>query len=172
MLTNPHNPEAETSSCRLCGLTRESIWHWGECKGLKPVFETLRVFDKGQRWDDRKLNLFGINDMKGRIPDGTSALHFMMWKFILIQMTQMSLKKQAFDSEEIIKYAVRRLHSRVKTAEYKIIMIRNKAFAQSKSPDYGTIARWTEGIADIHKDSGVLTPHEALVDLWKKYEIT
>ena len=119
-----------------------------------------------------KLNLFGINDMKGRIPDGTLALHFMMWKFILIQMTQMSLKKQAFDSEEIIKYAVRRLHSRVKTAEYKIIMIRNKAFAQSKSPDYGTIARWTEGIADIHKDSGVLTPQEALVDLWKKYEIT
>ena len=56
MLTNPHNPEAETSSCRLCGLTRESIWHWGECEGLKPIFETLRVFDGGQRWDDLKLN--------------------------------------------------------------------------------------------------------------------
>ena len=172
MLTNPHNPEAETSSCRLCGLTRESIWHWGECEGLKPIFETLRVFDGGQRWDDLKLNLFGINEMKGRVPDGTSALHFMAWKFILIQMTQMSLKKQAFDSEEIIKYAVRRLHSRVKTAEYRITMIRNKAFAQNSTPNYGTIARWTEGIAEVHKDSGVLTPHEALVDLWKKYEIT
>jgi len=31
--------------------------------------------------------------------------------------------------------------------------------------------RWTEGIAEIHKDSGVLTPHEALVDLQMKYEI-
>ena len=73
---NPHNPEAETSSCRLCGLTRESIWHWGECEGLKPIFETLRVFDEGQRWDDLKLNLFGINEMKGRVPDGTSAVQW------------------------------------------------------------------------------------------------
>ena len=36
---------------------------------------------------------------------------------------------------------------------------------------HGTIARWTEGIVEIHTDSGVLTPYEALVDLWTKYEI-
>ena len=39
-----------------------------ECEGLKPIFETLHVFDKGQKWDDMKLNLFGINEMKGRSP--------------------------------------------------------------------------------------------------------
>ena len=50
--TNPHNPQASTHKCRLCGEERESILHLGTCEWLRPVFEVMRKFDKGSRWDE------------------------------------------------------------------------------------------------------------------------
>ena len=84
MLTNPHNPEAASVNCRLCNEQRESILHWGECKCIKPIYELMRTFDKGPRWNDVVLNLFGQHG-NGRIIDpGVSLIHFVLWKYILI----------------------------------------------------------------------------------------
>ena len=76
MLTNPHNPAAASCMCRLCGLTRESIVHWGECLALKPIYEALRTFDKGSRWDIVTLNLFGPYQNLRMVDPGVSLIHF------------------------------------------------------------------------------------------------
>ena len=36
---------------------------------LKPIFEFMRKVDKGSAWDDVRMNLFGVNDMKGVVPE-------------------------------------------------------------------------------------------------------
>ena len=45
--TNPHNPDTPSDKCRLCGLCRESISHFGVCVALKPIFKELRLIDGG-----------------------------------------------------------------------------------------------------------------------------
>ena len=50
----------------------------------------MREFDDGHAWDDMNMNLFGINDMKGVVKEGTSTLHFMLWKHLIIQLTMSS----------------------------------------------------------------------------------
>ena len=90
--TNPHNPNASSIYCRACKTERESIAHFGKCNRLKPVFEFMRKFDEEKAWDDVRMNLFGVNDMKGIVPEGTSTLHFMLWKHTLIQLTLASLR--------------------------------------------------------------------------------
>ena len=81
--TNPHNPNASTHNCRLCGVTRESIDHVGKCPCLKPAIELFRKFDGGTNWDNVTLNLFGQDEYKRTIKPGVSL--------ILLNLTYVSL---------------------------------------------------------------------------------
>ena len=166
LLTNPHNPSSSTHLCRLCGQERESIEHLGSCTWLKPVFEVMRKFDGGTRWDDARLNLLGVNDMKGIPPEGTSTLHFMLWKHILIQMTMWSLKHVPPDVQQIINKAVLRLEKRISSIQYEITCIYCTAESRSTPPNLRTPRRRLQGIGEV-LDSGKVELHPDLVMLLK-----
>jgi hypothetical protein len=161
LLTNPHNPNASDGRCRMCKGDRESITHFGECVILKPIFKLMRKFDGGEAWDDIRLNLFGVNDMKGIIPQGTSALHFMLWKHALIQITLCSLKGLKVNAEDIIDKAVLRLQKRIKTLEYGIRCAYCKGDARATEVKLDTLRKRLEGIGDID-EKGKVTLHEDL----------
>ena len=80
----------------------------------------MRNFDEGYAWDDVRMNLFGVNHMKGVVPEGTSTLHFMLWKHTLIQLTLSSLRGTEVKASEIIDRAVLRLQRRVKALGYEV----------------------------------------------------
>ena len=153
LLTNPHNPEASTHLCRLCGEKRESILHLGSCSWLKPIYEVMRKFDHGEHWDDARLNLLGVNEMKGVPPEGTSTLHFMLWKHTLIQMTMWSLKKVPPDVHQIIDRAVLRLEKRISALQYEITCTFCKSESRGSKPNLGTAKRRVQGIGEV-TDSG------------------
>ena len=161
MLTNPHNPHAVTHKCRLCGKARESILHLGTCTWLKPVYEVMRKFDGGTRWDDARLNLLGVNDMKGIPPEGTSTLHFMLWKHILLQMTMWSLKGIPPNVQQIIDRAALRLEKRVFSLEYEITCVYCKAESRSTPPNLRPARRRLKGIGEV-LDSGKVELHPEL----------
>ena len=161
MLTNPHNPQANSHMCRLCGQERESLLHLGTCTWLKPVYEVMRKFDDGPRWDDARLNLLGVNDMKGIPPEGTSTLHFMLWKHILLQMTMFSLKGIPPDQQQIIDKAVLRLEKRISALEYDITCMYCKSESRDTPPNLKPATRRLKGIGEV-LDTGKIKLHPEL----------
>jgi len=156
LFTNPHNPQAGTDMCRLCGVERESIAHFGKCTCLKPIFEQLRRVDGGVSWDDQVLNLFGHNSFKGIVPPGISMIHFIVWKFILISMTQLSLENKPFVPAEVLKKAKARIKRKIEVARYnlEVLHVRARARGQDlKAPQY---RKWTRGIGEIEDNKIVL----------------
>ena len=164
MFTNPNNPQSDTALCRVCNKERESILHFGRCQGLKPIFEFMRTFDGGTDWDDARMNLFGVNDMMGVIPEGTSTLHFMLWKHTLIQLTMKALKGEPVSPLAIIDKATLRVLKRVKALEYEIRCEYCKSEARETAPKLGKFKARIEGIGNI-SDEGRVYLHEKLKEI-------
>ena len=59
------------------------------CK-LIHVYEVMRKFDKGSRWDIIPLNLLGQYQNMRIIDPGVSLIQFIIWKFTLIVLTQLT----------------------------------------------------------------------------------
>jgi hypothetical protein len=162
MLTNPHNPSASTHLCRCCGKERESITHFGKCTKLRPVFEFMREFDGGGVWDDVQMNLFGVNDMKGIIPSGTSTLHFMLWKFTLIQLTQASLQGKPISPTSIIDRACLRVNRRVKALQHEIHCEFCRAQSRECEPSLQKIITKLAGLGEVDPLNGAVTLRDIL----------
>ena len=175
-LCNPHNPEASTDKCRACGQVRESITHFGECSALRPIFEIMRKFDKAKRWDDRKMNLLGVNEMKGVIPEGTSTVHFVLWKFIIIQLTLVSIEGKPFSNLEIVEFAMRRLARKLTGIQYAMTCAKHKAESRGCQEDgtpfeanYSKFEKWVTGVATI--EDGKLIVDTELLDLFSIHDV-
>ena len=147
------------------------------------MFDVLRTFDEAYGWNNARMNLLGVNDMKGIIPEGTSTLHFVMWKFILIQLTMFSLKGIPIDPYKIIECGLKRLNKRLKSVRHEITRTKNKVKARYRiespsekkdkepvMPELNKFARWTEGLASIENNELVLK--QELTDLFKSYDVT
>jgi hypothetical protein len=153
--TNPHNPAATTSLCRCCSLERETIEHFGECTGLRPVFELMRRLDGGQRWDDPRLNLLGIKNRGKAIPSGISLLHLVCWKSVLIELTQCSIKKISFDPNNVLDHVKQRMTKRMKTAEHLALVERNRAQARELPPRTAALRKWLTGLAEVDEEGNI-----------------
>ena len=123
----------------------------------------MRKFDEGEGWNDLGMNLMGVNKMKGVVPQGVSALHFMLWKFTLIQLTLNSLQGCPINPHEIIDRAVRRLHRRTKTLEYELQCEYCKSDARETELSLGKFNNRVKGIGYFNQD-GKLILHEALLE--------
>jgi hypothetical protein len=178
-LTNPHNPDAPSPLCRLCGQTRESIEHWGECPTLEPIFSALREIDGGARWDDCCLNLFGQHGRHKAPPQppdslptevstggqiiapGLSLVHFITWKFILIHMTMLSLKRQPFFPTHVLAQARRRIRRKLEGAKEGIRICVIQAEAKEREPKLHQYRKWLRGIGYI-RDNRYMTLNEGI----------
>ena len=94
--------------CRVCGLERESVAHWGECIGLLPIYNALREIDGGEKWNQIPLNLLGVTTMGGVVPPGISVIHFCVWKQIIIE-----LMSSTFNPRAVLARAISRLQDRL-----------------------------------------------------------
>ena len=130
-----------TVSCRLCGKAVESICHWGECPCLRKAFELLRSFDNGERWNDRSLNLLGTYRDRGIVDHGVSLIHFIVWKFILIALTSLSVNGTPFDVNQILESAKARVYKRIATARYMARKIALRAATRGLTPSYAAWPR-------------------------------
>ena len=155
MWTNPHNPSASSEKCRACGMVRESVQHFGQCVKLKPIFEVMRKFDGASDWDDARMNLLGVNAFKGVIPEGTSALHFMLWKFTLIALTKSGMEGAPVIPTTIIDSAMRRLREKIKAVRYNVTLERTRCEARETTPDFRKFGRVLEGIGEVTKEGYV-----------------
>ena len=166
MFTNDHNPNASTTSCRLCGLSIEKVSHWGECRSLKPIFKEMRVLDKGTKWNCLSLNLLGMHPGMRMIPPGISMVHFILWKFILIKLTTVSLSNELFSASLVLESAKRRIEKRILTARQEADIIKRRALVRDREPDYGKLNKWLKGIGEVNSDGRVALSDEFVRWLW------
>ena len=109
----------------------------------------MRKFDKGDRWDDKVLNLVGQYPNLGIIPPGVSLIHFILWKFVLIALTQVAIKGEIFNVQTVIDYARKRVKRRVESARTGLQIIVVQAEARGKEPKYHQYTKWLRGIGTI-----------------------
>ena len=146
--------------CRLCGAEKESVQHFGECRGLKPIFDSMRKVDGGHRWNDSALNLLGAKEGKA-VERGTSALHMMIWKQVIPEMVRVDTKNEKFQSEEVLKRAVRRYKKRERALEVSIKLYKNKCESKGMMPSMDRFNKALAGIAEVD-DSGKVSRKRGL----------
>ena len=119
----------------------------------------------GRCQDEPTSNLLGVNAFKGVIPEGTSALHFMLWKFMLIALTKNSLDGDPITPTDIIDRAMKRLREKIKATRYAITLEINRSESRGKDPDFKRFRRYIAGIGTVEQD-GALKLHDELDTLF------
>ena len=112
------SPEDESDACRLCLMTQERFSHLAECYSIQQVFSHLVAFihdiAPGIRVAMTPSFIYlGLTTDHQVLPPGLSALHTMVWKFLLIDFVKVDTEKASFKPENIWKAAVLRLHKKV-----------------------------------------------------------
>ena len=83
-------------------------------------------------------------------------IHFILWKFMLIALTQLAIKGEAFDAQSVIKHARRRVKRRIESARTGLKIIVVQAEARGKAPTCHQYIKWLKGIGTIIDDEIVL----------------
>ena len=105
--------------------------HVGSCAGLKDIFTPLRSIDGGEKWDDVKLNIhgerstpniFGERSTKAIVPPGVSLVHFIVWKYLLIELTKTGMGNVyvTFSTGKVLSAATKRLKLRLGAADIEL----------------------------------------------------
>ena len=156
MVTNSRNSAADTSLCRMCGEADESIKHIAECTCLEGVFTRLRDIDGGTDWNDSKLNLLGVYENGAVVSKGVSMVHFVVWKFIIIQLTDNSFNGTPIRGDVILDMAQRRIHTRIGKAIQEVRECLRRAEAKGEEkPRLDHVRSWLKGIGTIDAEGNV-----------------
>ena len=116
----------------------------------------MRKFDGGSKWDLRTLNLLGQHLNLRVIDPGISLIHFILWKFTLIAITQVSLNNIAFDPNDIIEKSRSRIRRRIESARVGLRILEVQALARNEEPKHSQYSKWIRGIGKIENCKIVL----------------
>ena len=119
----------------------------------------MRKFDGGSKWDLRTLNLLGQHLNLRVIEPGVSLIHFTLWKFTLIAITQVALSNVAFDPKDIIEKARNRTRRRIESARVGLRILEIQALSQNRKPKHSQYSKWIRGIGKIENCKIVLDKH-------------
>ena len=155
--TRAIDPTAADPTCRVCGLERESIAHWGKCIGLRPIFEALRAIDGGDSWDQAPLNLLGVTSQGGVIPPGISVIHMCVWKELIIE-----LMNATFNPTAVLRRGVARVNDRLDAYTRGKHNERLTLLAKGKEPTPISIHKKLDGITYIDPDGDVMMRPEII----------
>lgn len=165
---------ADAKPCRLCGREKETVLHFGECPALKEVYTSLRIVDGGQRWNDTRLNLLGLQQ-RGVMKRGTAAIHSFTWKHIIPEIVRVEQEGSKFQAKAVLRRAARRYKKREQAMQVTIKMHVNKQEARHQQPidtiaDGHALDRFSavlDGVATVD-ESGKIVRDEA-IERWITY---
>ena len=103
-----------------------------------------------------RLNLLGEHSgakpeaPHGMLPRGTSLLHFVVWKFIVMALTFASLRGEKVDAASILAKARVRMTKKLKSVEQllAIELVKEKV-------RLGRFRSWLEGLADVTDEGAI-----------------
>ena len=132
--------------------------HIGSCAGLKEIYTQLRSIDGEENWDDVKLNMhgerstpnmFGERSTKAIVPPGVSLVHFIVWKYILIELTKTGMGNTTFSTSRVLSAAAKRLKRRLGAADIEHRKRCMYAIARGEEPTFEKLTKWLHGIGKL-----------------------
>ena len=93
-------------------------------------------------------------------------VHFIAWKFIIIQMTEAATTGSAVDPIAIIECTKRRIRTRTQAIQQHIEEAKRKAEATGdiRKPKVSTYRKWIDGIGEID-DEGCVAYNNNFLEL-------
>ena len=133
-LTRSRRPaEDGSTSCRCCGAGREDLVHFAHCSVLRPCWDRLLALCGEAH--GAKVVLLGATESGRLLPRGLLMLWVILWKFVIIELTQVGLgEATTVDTERIWEQAVRRLVTRVNAAVFSFRQAMVSAEGKGHSP--------------------------------------
>ena len=108
------------SLCFCCSPPRSHLASCGVLMKVWKKFHVLVVALVGPTPLTEEL-IFHAVDTDGQIlPPGLSALHLIMWKFVIYNFTMVQLENRPFNPEEVWKCAIRRFEVRLNALAFKV----------------------------------------------------
>ena len=120
------------------------------------MFTPLRDIDEGTDWNDSKLNLLGVYQNGAIVSRGVSMVHFVVWKFIIIQLTDNSFNGTPIRGDAILDMAQRRIHTRIGRAIQEARECLRRAEAKGDvNSRLDHVRAWLKGIGTIDEEGKV-----------------
>ena len=149
LLTRNIQNDCRTTICRVCDGAVESIAHLSRCPVLNKIWqpflalcgacnadESKRII-RGNCFNELTLNehdrLILLGYVQIPLPQALSDLHLIIWKFILINFTQVDLSNTKFNIETTLTGALRRYVSKVNALSERLKLRAARCDARSRS---------------------------------------
>jgi len=114
-----YNKEAPSPQCRCCGAAPERFRHLAQCEQIRECWSYFIAFAspfiKGISASPALIYL-GLVTNDHPLPGGLSALHILIWKFLLISFTRVDTDGEKFHPRNVWMQALRRFQSKLKAA--------------------------------------------------------
>ena len=106
--------------CRVCGRAEECIEHFAICTGLDSTFKPFIVLARAlniRTMPDATLKLLGCVPCNGEsytpLPNGLLSLLLVLWKFIILMLTEVDTQGAKFCSEKVWRLTALRISERL-----------------------------------------------------------
>ena len=147
--------------CRLCGGAPESISHLPYCPVLVPLFTKLTrlhfpTLPVGAEWC--RFVLLGLASPP--LPSAISDLHLVLWKFILINLTQRDLLNKPFDPSIVWRGAVRRYVSKANSLTHKAKLLHFRQESRAQAHDLESLETLIEPLAELDATGALVWRHD------------
>jgi len=94
------------------------------------------------------------------IPPGLSLIHFIIWKFIIIHMTLLSISGMPFIVDNIISQAKKRIKRKIEGATVGLRCKVLAAEAKGREPKVPAYHKWVRGIGHIQDNRKLVLKKE------------
>ena len=171
LLTRNRKPSEDgDTKCRCCHAVDESLSHLPDCPSLLPLWnKLLSLIDEPH---SSIAILLGVGRNGHALPLGWRALWLIVWKFVIINFTQIGVGETAtVNVESTWELALRRLAVRVHAVVHNYRSRLSAAEARGhKPPAPASTNKLLEPLASLN-EQGALTWHPTIADTLKSMGI-
>ena len=92
---------------------------------------------------------------------GISTVHFVVWNFLLSDMTSLALEGVPFSQDNVLSHAKRRIKVRLASAEQRVQEAKRRADSRGDAkPQLDHVRAWLAGIGEIDEDGNIVYSQE------------
>ena len=168
-------PADEAHACRVCKVEMERFSHISSCYEIQRVFGFFIVLaDKvGVKLrGSRLLYDMGMISSEKALQGSLSALHVILWKFIIIDFVNVDTEARAFVAEDVWKAAVRRTHGRLLAQSQRVRRKVVAAWSMDRlTPPLRADIVEASPLADYHGETGEVQWHPEWITLLDQLQI-
>ena len=141
----------ECKLCRVCGLWHERMYHLPKCNQIVEVLTTFwELASKCSQIGPLDEPLIMLGWMGSAfLPSALSALHIILWKFVILTLARMDIHGEKWDSKAIWNQTLYRTKVRFLAHAEGARRWALARWAKGEMVPDGVVARWNKQVGPI-----------------------